>query len=37
MHPFIVGQLSVGPNWALYRGLSLAGLAAILGLTLFTR
>lgn len=36
LHPFISGRLVVGPNWILFRGLSLVGLAGLGGL-LFSR
>ena len=31
LHPFMIAKLSVGPNWPLWRGLGLAGLAALAG------
>jgi plastocyanin len=31
MHPFMIGKLRVGPNWLLWRGLALAGLALVAG------
>lgn len=37
LHPFVVGRLSVGPNWLLWRGLALAVAAALLGLWLVRR
>jgi len=36
LHPFMIGKLSVGPNWRLYRALGLAMLAVIAGLWLVT-
>ncbi len=32
MHPFITGQLTVGPNWPLVRALLISGLAVIAGI-----
>jgi heme/copper-type cytochrome/quinol oxidase subunit 2 len=32
LHPFMIGKLSVGPNWLLWRGVGLAALAALASL-----
>ncbi len=32
LHPFMIGKLSVGPNWLLWRGVGLAVLAALASL-----
>jgi len=31
LHPFMVGKLNVGPNWLLWRAMSVAGIAAFAG------
>ncbi len=37
LHPFMIGKLSVGPNWLLYRAIGLSLLSVIAGLLLIER
>ena len=37
LHPFMIGKLSVGPNWLLYRASGLSLLSVIAGLLLIKR
>jgi heme/copper-type cytochrome/quinol oxidase subunit 2 len=37
LHPFMIGKLNVGPNWALLRAIGLSALAVIAGLGLARR
>ena len=37
LHPFMIGKLSVGPNWLLYRAIGLSFLSVIAGLPLIKR
>ena len=37
LHPFMIGKLSVGPNWLMYRAASLAVLSAVAGVWLVRR
>ena len=37
LHPFMIGKLSVGPNWLLYRAIGLSLLSVIAGLLLIKR
>jgi len=37
LHPFMIGKLSVGPNWLLWRAVALAGVAAVAGLVIARR
>lgn len=37
LHPFVVGRLDVGPNWLLWRGVTLALVVTLLGLWVVRR
>ncbi len=37
LHPFMIGKLTVGPNWLLYRAAGLAALAVIAGVWMVRR
>ena len=37
LHPFMIGKLSVGPNWLLYRAMGLSLLSVMAGLLLVKR